>query len=338
MRDLWHNTSGVTQVLHSTGFHPVEVPPGGVVVADGLEPPPWKTGYFEPAPTLREYLRRNPGAGVVLHRSYALGDVLMLLAVVNRLQREHPAATFAIRTLEAYAGAIPRVNVDRADYAISLDGVLERDHDPLAPESRMPRTHIYLRALGYSGGVEPEDWHNPVMSGPLPVPDGAPEGGYVAVQWAGSGPVKSLGQDRMRALVRELSARWTVVVFHGERVEDVGGGTDLTGRGLGHRGLFGLVAGARALVCFDSAPLWVAHFTRTPTVLLCGPTDPEVRLAEHPLAPEGAAAVELDEMVGCEHCAEHAEACGWRYRCMAETPVRRVAEAVGKALEKLTEV
>ena len=41
---------------------------------------------------------------------------------------------------------------------------------------------------------------------------------------------------------------------------------------------FSTIAKAKCLITMDSSPLWISHFTRTPVVVLFGPTRDSERL------------------------------------------------------------
>ncbi len=107
--------------------------------------------------SLKEFLDDHPSSRLAFVRTYSLGDVLMLWAVINFVRRKYPFLNITLLThcdivpvfescsihVTAYRGA-----PEGYDLIFMLDSVLEKDHEG-GDLSHMHRVNIYLRALGW---------------------------------------------------------------------------------------------------------------------------------------------------------------------------------------------
>jgi hypothetical protein len=119
--------------------------------------------------SLADFVRQRRPRSIVLYRTYALGDILMLLPLVRAFHRAM-GLTFPVTIvvekrfrvqLERAANRQVRFIDKRgypfdygADVHMNLNGVLEPDHRG-GEESHMHRVDLYARALGLEIQREP---------------------------------------------------------------------------------------------------------------------------------------------------------------------------------------
>jgi len=228
-------------------------------------------------------------------------------------------------------------NREAEGLGIILDYLVERDHVSRALQ-QIHRVRIIFEALGLEM-PETLDWSMDL--GELPALDtGFGRDDFVVFQPKGSGKKKSLDDYTIKYIIDKFQNSTMNVVVIGEGVERLVSSSQsvaIRGRQLPLPSLFSLIAKAKALVCMDSAPLWISHFTKTPVVALLGPSRPSERLTLHPLYPEGAVAVRLNEALGCESCFEMAKECEGRIDCL-HIPKEQIWEGIRGKLMKFLEV
>jgi len=262
---------------------------------------------------------------LVVARHYALGDLLLLIPVLRLLKTKlyyphitlvtHPRFVehYILKTLgkgvyDAFAtdDALARNQV-KYDVGVHLSGVLERDHTQ-EPYQTTHRVQIFLDWFGLDESVS---WETELSW---------KKSDYVVLQTGGSHRHKELPIETREHLVKRLQKEKL-------KVRCVG-----NGHWVSDEKFLNLIGSARCLITMDSAPLWISHFTKTPTVLILGPTRHTERLTMHPLYSKGKAAfVALNEEIGCESCFERIGKCGGRIDCFNVDKglvVRRVLDAV----------
>ena len=274
---------------------------------------------------------------IVLNRSFALGDVLMLVPVINYLKSIGWNAwldTDFTRFTQFTGLDIRYRRMKETPIGLMLDHLLEFDHNPDHPYSRLHRVDIYADALGIKIPKK-LNW-NIDFKETIPIDDTD----YVAVQVGGSTRMKTLKPGYIMTIVRLLRKRgYKVVLFgvsNGDKIQmpDIDGVLNLIDK-IDLRELFGLIRRARILISMDSSPLWISHFTRTPVIMLHGSTRVQERLTRHPLFPHQTGSVDLAGLVGCTACFETAKYCADKISCMRTLSVKRLGESVGQQLNKL---
>ena len=266
-----------------------------------------------------------------LQRTFALGDVLQTVPVMRYLNSLNHncylrTASQYVPTLRKMGVNAQRIRTNGKDYGLILDGTVERDHQ----EPRLQAYHRidqYLSAIGVKEENIVFDWSCDISQFDA-VADDFVEKPYIVFQGRGSGPRKSLPNETIDSIIKLGNS-------DNVRIAVVGGAegvisqknydsskTHVFFKQLNLEQLFWLISKAQCLVCMDSSPLWVSHFTSTPVVALLGATRSEQRIVYHPLYPEGAASIELSRYVDCEPCFESAEACGGKYSCLALSPAK----------------
>lgn len=313
------NCSGVTQIFYWT-TQKIEIPPKFLLDpsfgTDGLD-------FRKVKNVLKEIEQAET---IILQRTFGLGDVLMLLPVVRELKGLFPDKKFLIATVESeFRGqmidlldegfvdnVIEQTVVERRNYDIGayFDWYLERDH-ATPGFMEMHRIDLYRRFFGLPEGQIPV-WSEELERG---------SDSYIIIHEGGNRDVKSLPRETFKYLVESLSKSYDVKPLSREAR-------------IPADEFISLILDASCLVTMDSSPLWVAHFTRTPVVAVLGASRPEERIIYHPLYPEGATAIKLNELINCPPCRECMGRCGGTAKCM-QAPKEKVFELVSKAIEEV---
>jgi ADP-heptose:LPS heptosyltransferase len=309
----------------------------------------------------KEAVERLPmGSRIAFHRFGALGDLLMLNAVLRPLRRAFPGYIFELHArvnakeifrYEPTYGAIRTyqlVDDDPADAIIPLDGVLEVDHSSSEVDQHH-RVDLFRRFLLKGFDPMPKlklDWTLPI-SGieekfgddwmAANIPNRNPNRPVVALQTHGSGPMKTLDPDVVKKLAERLSHDYEVVLI-GQDAQFF----DLTNLDHIHhpRGrileIFAILKRCDALVTMDSGILWLGgHNAALPTVCILGPTREKERLTCHPLYEDGkVVSINMAKAIDCPPCFEHALRCRWKYTCM-RGQARFVIKEVRSALQRI---
>ncbi len=268
-----------------------------------------------------------------LYRSFSLGDVLTLVPVYRMLLNRGYEPY--IRTKRTYLNLLDRMNVNaederhaRENAGIYLDYVVEKDH--YHPKlQKMHRTEIYARAIGLPFKPKELDWSIDLSRFPEHSWEGKP---YIIFQGRGAVDRRALQNDVINDLVLLMNMEDINVIYIGEPNEEL-----LKMRGYENRtkfmfmegsiaDLFSWIAGAKAVISMDSAPLHVSYFTNTPVIAVLGPGRPEERLGLHPQYPDGAVGIRLNEELGCESCFENPVECSNKYSCIKDIKAERLYE------------
>jgi len=276
-----------------------------------------------PVKSVRDYFRCKGITAFHVVRTYALGDVLMLVPIIRALKKE--GFKVVLRTSRRWAKVLELLEVDvqfcegtrfSTDYGVNLDTILERDHYD-SVFSVKHRCDIYAEVLEID--AERLDWS--LDKEKLP---SSPDEDYVLFQSAGSTAIKQLQLQVAEGIIRRFTERGEKIIWLGkERLE--------------YDEFFALVAGAKCLICMDSSPLWVSHFTHTPVIALLGATRESERLVKHPLYPATAKAVAMNRLITppCESCFEQAKTCGGKFFCM-NPDVEKLFAAVWELFTEIT--
>jgi hypothetical protein len=308
------NKSDMVQVVLTGGMEPIRMNPREIADISQAASVP---SVFERIPNVISHLLdRGANTKVTLWRTYAAGDVLMLVPVVKYLEERY-GLDVSMKTWDPFGETVSLLGVRVVNrpvgLTVCLDGVVEHDH-ALKECQKYHRVELYLRALGMEGGFEPRDlnWDCNLANFGYQVVDGD----YIVFQGAGSTRNKSLRPAAISEALRILSARYKVAYIGSEKDIERIDGVFYTGYRYSFVQLFNIIGLAKCLVCMDSAPLWISHFTKTPVIAVLGPTPARNRISFHPLYEEGAKAVQLNDALGCQSCFERAAACNSKYRCL----------------------
>ena len=265
---------------------------------------------LQPINSFIKYLDTKKAKRFYIYRTFALGDILMLVPVIRELRkRGYDPYLKTIRWARPVLELLgiessilrPQHSPEEHDYGIMMDGLVEQDH--MRPKlSKIHRVDIYFEALGIEKMPKKLDWN--MNFDKLP-PSGL-KGKYVVLQTAGSTVKKRLSFETRQSLVKALRQDGVHVVTIGE------------GSSLSLEKLFAIIAGAKCLITMDSGPLWISHFTKTPVVGIFGPTRPSERMIYHPLWPDKAVGIRLNDKMKppCKSCFESSRRCNDRMDCL----------------------
>ena len=256
-----------------------------------------------------------------VYRTFSLGDVLMLVPAIRYLREKGYDAY--MKTIGEYTDIVRRLDVPvvesfyntQNDLGIIFDYVIEQDHSN-SKLCRYHRTHLYLSAMGIEDLPEYVDWSSKLENF-IDVPFDLPEY-YVVFQAQGSNIVKQLPAETILKIAKRLNDQGIFVYFIG-KPSDLDFQNKLTVnlglRSLKCAQLFTLIAHARMLLCVDSSPLWISHFTQTPVACILGPTNFKQRLTLHPFYPDGTIPIQLNELMNCDSCFEMKQRCDGKVSC-----------------------
>lgn len=306
--DFGIHDSRILETFYNENLHPVVVPPNCVIDLSTIRS--FYRRQFTPIPNFLSFAKKQWKGSFYLQRTYALGDLLMLVPVIRHLRTlGHDPY---IKTTDLFVEVLNTLGIsvspitnrlDTEEFGISLDGTIERDHREKS-FNQIHRVYIYLKALGITKLPEELDWSCDFSKLPEM---GVGDEPFVVFQDGGSTPMKQLAGNTKYIIQQFESVGVKVIPI-----------SDLFGKHLKSAlYLFSLISKAKCLITMDSAPLWISHFTKTPVVAIFGPTRPQERLTLHPLYSEGTAAIELSKEVDCEPCFEHAAKCNNMVSCLA---------------------
>ena len=275
------------------------------------------------------YLKEKQIKKFYIKRTYALGDILMLVPVIRYLRTldfDPYLATqekfFEILRLLDIKVISKRISEFLAslgnNYGIDLDGAVEQDHVNILIQ-KFHRIEIYLKALGVKKIPKVFDWSYDSNKFPLI----NTKENYIVFQGQGSGKTKSLPENSIKKILKLLNKDGFNVVYIGKKINTNGIDrkmTEFSFFDLSTPELFSLIEKSKCLICLDSAPFWISHFTKTPAIIIFGPTKGKQRMKFHPLYPEEAFIVQLNKEIKCKCCFERAIKCKFNYDCLKINP------------------
>jgi hypothetical protein len=337
MLKLGLNTTPTRQAFYSTSGACISAEPGQVVnmgITNG-----WPPG-FRRVDSFIKFLESEGSKEFYVQRTFALGDTLMLVPVVRYC--EGLGWNVRARVAQEYLNLMSLLNVrsevtryPARGFGILMDWIVEQDVGN--PElGRFHRVELYFKALGLDCPSPGElDWSCDLSKFSSKVPL---ESEYVVFQGQGSNRRKQLPLESIESILRKLSDSGVVVYYVGGPPELTvrSPRVHLTGMRFHFEELFPLIACARCLISVDSGPLWISHFTATPTVTILGPSAVRQRLSFHPLYPDATLPIEMNDWIGCPSCFEGAHACNGQMLCL-QSNRERLAEAVLERVIKFWE-
>lgn len=320
---------GVNVTRSSQGYSsnydnsPINIPPDCVVNTADLRN---VTSAIRLVPSVIDYWKKRGVKRFYLLRTFALGDILMLVPLVRYL-RELGFDPY-IKTVNRYFDILERLGIDHISFGfgpdgagIELDRTVERDHT--YPEmQKYHRVQIYMLALGFNTFPKSLNWEYDKKSFPkLEDLKGFKfkKKDYVVFQGSGSTRAKSLPKVRIEGIIKALNNKGIKVIYIGNRIELNLDKPELVDVACGRYRfpqLFPVFEYAKAAIVMDSGPLWLSHFTETPIVVIFGPTSPNTRMQYHPLYPEKTRVVETNKYINCDPCFEAAKKCGHKFDCL----------------------
>jgi len=312
--DLRINNTGIGQIMSCRmNGSTVRVEPEGVIDTSLFN----SSSGLKPIENFLGEMDKLNKSKFFLYRSFSLGDVLTLVPVYDRMNVNAEDERHA-----------------RENAGIYLDYVVEKDH--YHPKlQKMHRTEIYSRAIGLPFKPKELDWNIDLSRFPEHSWEGKP---YIIFQGRGAVDRRALQNDVIQELIWLMNLENIRVIYIGEQTTELSkmkGIEDRT-KFLFMEGdiadLFSWIAGAKAVVSMDSAPIHVSYFTNTPVIAVLGPGRPQERLSLHPMYPEGAVGIRLNEEIGCESCFEQALQCNRKFSCIKDIKAERLYELMRKKL------
>jgi len=306
------NTSDTIQSFFNKSLDPITVEPHQAMDITMIHGD--TSGVLTPIGSFLNALDKKKIKRFYIHRTFALGDILMLVPVIRALRkRGYDPYLRTIRWAKSFLDLLD-IEIDMVElhrhptegaYGIMLDGTVEQDH-ARAILSGLHRVDTYFKALGMQKIPRKLDWSMDLER----LPEIDIEGDYVAFFPAGSTFRKQLPANTREWIMRAFKEKGVSAI-------QIGVGSEIS-----IKKVFAIIAKAKCLVTMDSGPLWVSHFTRTPVITLFGPSRPSERLAYHPLWPKRAIGIKLNECLNppCESCFEAAGKCGNRMDCLKIRP------------------
>lgn len=318
------NVSGIDQGFYTDRDNaPIVIPPNGAVDISDLK---FVTKAVQPVSSVIEYFKSKEIKRFFLRRTFAMGDMLMLIPIVRYLRTLGFDPT--IKTVQRYFNIIRRFNIEiiltgfGPDGAgIELDRTVELDHSHQKMQS-LHRIDIYLTALGFNKFPKKLDWEYDKRNFPtFEQLEGFKfkKKDYVIFQGSGSTKAKTLPKARIEGVINALNKEGVKVVYIGNSIQlDLKESemTEVACVKYSFLQLFPMFEHAKAAIVMDSGPLWLSHFTKTPIVGIFGPTDPNTRLTYHPLYPKKVRAVETNRHIDCKRCYEAAARCKHTFKCL----------------------
>jgi hypothetical protein len=321
--DVHYNGSGIPQVFYNYFRDPVVLPPRYAYSFENLREVPKNFTRYSSLRPLIENAKK-----ILFVRNYALGDTLMLLPVLREIKETYPDKKIYLATnfdlannyyIKRFSkGIVEQLftnyeDVSGYDLGVFLDYVVERDTH-IKEYSVKHRVDIFRECLCLPTGTLPVWNTEPTWVGLH----------GVVLCSGGSNPRKQLTTDTANYFVKQIKKRKFRKFLHIRE-----------GNPINPPEILEALQNARVVITMDSAPLWLAHYTNTPTVLISGPSRGSERLTYHPLYPDGAKEVSCSKEIGCTPCFESNVECSRGAKCLVSIPKEKLWNMVEKVMEEV---
>jgi ADP-heptose:LPS heptosyltransferase len=270
---------------------------------------------------------------LLIKRSVGLGNVLMLLPVLESVKSANPALRLTLLTTPAIAPLLSEVAFLEAvevdpSAAENYDWLLDLDATTLSPELAEEGERVHKRdVFAELFGLAPDDVEASLR---LQLPerpesaalDALPTEPYLVLAGEATHRFRTLPDGLLEALARYAKEAQLPLVAVGQKpapaLEAV---TDLRGK-TSLLELAWIIAGARLIVGADSGVVHLAGALGTPLAAIFGGIDPRLRLQYYDnwLA--------LQAALPCAPCNKHEERCDFRLDCLTRLTARAVWEAI----------
>jgi len=339
------STSKIGQIIKSSESNSsIRIHEGGIFDANTISSGSGYLHFTKPVKDIYAWLRKNFIQEFFLERTFSLGDLLLLIPVYRAFVRD--GFRPYIRTRGQYVELLSKLEVscESVDVhktpetpGVFLDYVVERDHtDPKL--QKIHRTKIYHDFMGVPYIEKELDWGFKLENFPEVSWDDKP---YIIFQGRDAVDRRGLSTTVIQDLIYFMNLEGVRVLYIGESLPMLKGIDDLTRFQFMNSTLpelFSWIAGAKMLITMDSSPLWISHYTNTPTVAILGPSRPEERLSLHPLYPEQANAIRLNTWINCESCFEQSQKCNHTFKCLKNVNTDVLYKELRKELMKYWEL
>lgn len=270
---------------------------------------------------------------LLIKRAVGLGNVLMLLPVLESVKSANPALRFALLTTPAIAPLLSAVTFldaveTDAGAAERYDWLLDLDATTLSPElaeegERVHKRDVFAELFGLVPAEVEAGWRLGLPPRPESAAlDALPAERYLVLAGEATHRFRELPDYLLVALDSFAQAAEIPLVVVGQKTSpplesalDLRGQTSLIE-------LAWVVAGAGLVVGADSGVVHLAGATGAPIAAIFGGIDPLLRLQyyENWLA--------LQAALPCAPCNKHEERCDFRIDCLSLLPARLVWEAL----------
>lgn len=307
------NKTSTIQSFLNSNLNPITAYPNEVIDTTFIQGS--QSDALTPIDSFLNYLKTKKIKRFHITRTYALGDILILVPIIRYLRASgfdpylittpwmlEPLEALEIEARVSRSGSLP---FPEGETGIILNWIVEQDHIRKVL-SETHRVDIYFKVLGIDKIPKKLDWSMNVKNFPKRL---IPEK-YIVFQSRGTTNKKQLPIETENFLIRKMEEKGVKVIHIGE------------GSGLSIKELFSVIKYSECLLCMDSSPLWISHFTETPTITLFGPTRKSERLTYHPLYPKAAIGIALNEEIDCEACFELTDRCNDAISCLQVKPER----------------
>ena len=218
------NISGIDQGFYTDYDNaPVIIPPNGAVDISDLK---FITKAIMPVSSVIKYFKSKEIKRFFLRRTFAMGDILMLVPIVRYLRTL--GFDPRIKTVPRYFDIIRRFNIEIIlmgfgpnGAGIELDKTVELDHT--RPEvQNLHRIEIYLSAMGFNKFPEKLDWgydkknfpaFEELKSFKFKKKD------YVIFHGSGSTRAKTLPKIRIEGIINALNKKGIKVIYIGNSIQ-----------------------------------------------------------------------------------------------------------------------
>ena len=345
---------GITQITYDQYRNPIIHNPNSISFVRGKQ---WDADIFEAIPSI--ITRVNGYQKIYIQRTYALGDIIMVIPVLNYLSAKFPTKSICLLTPPEHHQLFScetRFSVktmhkggtyscSSGELSINADNnTFECDHCKSHPFNILHRTDILYQLMGVPEAERTYDYSiglsNSVVrsvSDRLSHWKLEPKG-FCYYSWRGSNPIKTFPVHIRKHHIETLARHIPVVVGDFERnpqgwfehpnVHWLCGESALP--------VTVMVGMAKFVVTTDSGSLWFSHLTECPTVCFLGPTEEATRLGRHPLYPDLCRKIELKDLVGCpETCHHMLDYCGGHISCFHETDPQKTSDRMMSTLQEM---
>lgn len=267
---------------------------------------------------------------ILFKRTHALGDVIMLLPIVNYLRKLgkivciHTSSRFTIDGVNCIAGH-PRFDYGNFDLVVDMTGIVEQDHQDASLYSKN-RVDIYKDYLGL--GNIGNDWSIDFPQKEIDI-----EGATIGIQVSGSTDYKSVN---LVPLMKNLDSKGIKFFIIDTKNTSYNYKNSVSKR-TDKLGLLNIMHSLKGVLCFDSGPFWLTHVTNTAAFVVVGPTSGSKLIVRHPNSKT--MFFDTKEDYKCNSsvngCGESAKDCNKRYLCLKNTNQKRLIKEFNKWIERL---
>lgn len=283
---------------------------------------------------------------IVCHRTYALGDILMLIPVLRQMKKhynirhvvlEYGKQTFNpelfpdIECVKKYNG--------QYDYYIDFENeLLEQDHNLTLGLTDVPRITLYQRFLGLPETTEldysfVEDMSNMLF-------DPVKEKVVFTAFNSSSSIVRKLTDSFIQYIVKYLN----FIGFKPMFVDNIpiidGCDAIYAYKKTTPQQAITNMKYCKFCITIDTGSLWFSHFAKIPTIVLTGSTPKYVRMDYHPLKKSGKAlGIDMRKYCGCKYdCGGTGTYCLKHAPCMNNFSYGLVLEEIATDIDKIMKV